>query len=71
MPSGGCWGSREETTLASRRLLGGMGKEDLVSSVLGAELLGPADGLEPIGERKRNQEEHLGFWLKLVSRSYH
>lgn len=32
-----------------------MGKEDSVGSVLGAEFLGPADGLEPIGERKRNQ----------------
>lgn len=55
MPSGGCWGSWEEMTLASRRLLGVMGKEDSVGSVLGAEFLGPADGLEPIGERKRNR----------------
>lgn len=56
--------------LTSRKLLGEMGKEDSVGSILGAELLGLADGLESTGERKRSQEEYLGFWLKLVSRSY-
>ena len=53
-----------------KRLLRETGKEDSVGSMLGAELLGLADGLESTGERKRSQEEHLGFWLKLVSRSY-
>lgn len=56
--------------LTSRRLLGEMGKEDSVGSILGDELLGLADGLESTGERKKSQEKHLGFWLKLVSRSY-
>lgn len=50
--------------------MGEMGKEDSVGSILGDELLGLADGLESTGERKKSQEKHLGFWLKLVSRSY-
>lgn len=56
--------------LTSRRLLGEMGKEDSVGSILGAEFLGLADGLESTGERKKSQEKQLGVWLKLVSRSY-
>lgn len=56
--------------LTSKRLLGEMGKEDSVGSILGAELLGLDDGLKSTCEKKRSQEEHLGFWLKLVSRSY-
>ena len=55
--------------LAPRRPLGKMEKENSLGSGLGVGLLGPVDGLEVTGERKKNQEEHLGFWLKLVRRS--